>query len=222
MDETLQLPRTAPAGHQAVEPAVGVRRVLLDSGYSISAFFVSIPALVLVAVGVSLGASLLVLLAGFFVLMATMYLARGFAYAERVRLRSMKGIDDPAPAYASPRAGAGPLRRTLTILSDPQSWLDVAWSLTGWITATVAFSVVVTWWASAAGGLSYWYWERFIDFGPDNTTLAELLGLGEGRTPEIWLNLAIGIIALITLPLVTRLAAAMHAGLARMLLTSRA
>jgi hypothetical protein len=220
MDETLQLPRTA-ADRTAVERPVGVRRVLLDSGYSLSAFFVAIPALVLVTVGLALGAGLLVLLAGFFVLMVTMYVARGFAYAERARLRSLKGVDDPTPTYVVPSGGAGPLRRALTTLRDPQSWLDVVWALVGWVTATVAFAVTLAWWAAAAGGLSYWYWERFIDFGADNTTLAELLDLGEGRTPEIWLNLAIGVVALITLPLVTRLVAALHAGLARLLLTSR-
>jgi hypothetical protein len=220
MDETLQLPRTT-ARPTVVERPAGVRRVLLDSGYSISAFFLAIPALVLVTVGLALGAGLLILVAGFFVLMVTTYVARGFAYAERARLRSMKGVDDPTPTYAVSQAGAGPLRRALTALRDPQSWLDVVWALVGWVTATFAFAVTLAWWAAAAGGLSYWYWERFIDFGPNNTTLAELTGLGEGRTPEIWLNLAIGTFALITIPLATRLVAALHAGLARMLLTSR-
>ncbi|MCW2766014.1 MAG: hypothetical protein JWO11_1973 [Nocardioides sp.] len=221
MNETLQLPRAA-AARPATERPAGVRRVLLDSGYSLSAFFLAIPALVVVSVGLALGAGLLVLLAGFFVLMATTYVARGFAHAERARLRSMKGVDDPTPTYVVAREGAGPLRRALTSLRDPQSWLDVVWALVGWVTATIAFAVTLAWWAAAAGGLSYWYWQRFIDFGEDNTTLAELLDLGKGRTPEIWLNLAIGVVALITLPLVTRLVAALHAGLARLLLTTRA
>lgn len=219
MDETLRLPRT-PAPDRVSEPPTGVRRVLLDSGYAFSAFFLGIPALVLVTVGLAAGLGLLILLAGFFVLMVTAYVARGFAHAERVRLRSMKGFTDASPAYLRPREGAGPLRRALTPLGDPQSWRDLVWCLTGWITGTFAFAVTVAWWAAAAGGLSYWYWQRFIDFGPDNTTLAELLDLGEGRTPEIWLNLSIGIFALITLPLATRLVAALHAGLARLLLTS--
>jgi hypothetical protein len=201
-------------------PPTGVRRVLLDSGYSLSAFFLALPAVVLAAVGLALGAGLVVLLAGFFVLALTMHVARGFASAERSRLRSMKGCADPAPSYAVPVAGAGPLRRALTVLRDPQSWRDLVWSLTGWVTGTLAFALTLTWWAAAAGGLTYWSWERLIPYDEqDGTTLAELVGLGEGRTPETWLNLTIGIVALLTLPLVTRLAAATHAGLARMLLT---
>jgi hypothetical protein len=218
MNETLQLTRPA---RPVVETPFGLRRVLLDSGYGLSAFFIAIPALIVVAVGLALGLGLLVLLAGFLILLVTMYVARGFAHAERFRLRTMKGFDEPAPTYVVAPEGAGPLRRALTTLRDPQAWLDVVWALTGWITATVAFSVTLVWWAAAAGGLSYWYWQRFIDFGPDNMTLAELLDLGEGRTPELWLNLAIGVFALITLPLATRLVAALHAGFARMLLTSR-
>lgn len=224
----VRVPSWTDAGVTSVEvmerttpsPPTGARRVLLDSGYSVSAFFLALPAVVLAAVGLALGAGLAVLLAGFFLLALTMYVARGFASAERSRLRSMKGFADGAPSYVTPSATAGPLRRALTVLRDPQSWRDLVWSLTGWITGSLAFALTVTWWAAAAGGLSYWYWERFIPYDEqDNTTLAELIGLGEGRTPEIWLNLTIGIVAVLTLPLVTRLAAATHAGLARMLLT---
>lgn len=212
MDQTvLPLPRPT-----------GVRRVLLDSGYSLSAFFLAIPALVLVAVGLGLGVGLVVLLAGFFVLTATAYVARGFAHAERFRLRSMQGYAAPTPAYLVARPGDGPLRRAVTVLRDPRSWLEVVWALTGWVTASLAFALTLAWWAAAAGGLSYWYWQRFIDFDEDSVTLAELLDLGEGRTPEIWLNLTIGVVALVTLPLVTRLVAATHAGLARLLLATPA
>jgi hypothetical protein len=208
MDETEALPPT------------GVRRVLLDSGYSLSAFVIAVPGLVLGSVGLALGAGLVVLLAGFFVLQVTVHVARGFAVAERARLRWMKGLAAPAPSYAVAREGAGALRRALAVLADLQSWRDLVWLLVGWVTATVAFAVTLAWWAAAAGGLSYWVWERFIPYDEhDSTTLAELMGLGEGRTPEIWLNLSIGVVALVTLPLVTRLAAATHAGLARLLLT---
>ena len=51
-----------------------------------------------------------------------------------------------------------------------------------------------------------------------STTLAELLGFGEGRTPEIWLNLGLGAVALLTLPAVVRGVAAMHAGTSSALL----
>ena len=97
------------------------------------------------------------------------------------------------------------------------------WSLVGFVTGTVAFVVTVTWWAVAAGGLTYWFWQHWIPYDQaDNTTLAELIGLGEGRGPEIVLNLALGAFALVTLPLAVRLVSVVHAGLAGALLSSRA
>jgi hypothetical protein len=200
------------------------RRMLLDSGYNLSAFPLAIPALVLAAVGLSLGAGLLVLGFGLLVLTATAYVARGFAHLERVRLRNLVGRRVPVQVYVVARDGDGPLRRLLTPLRDPQSWLDMVWMLVGWVTATAAFALTLAWWATAATGLSYWVWERFVPRGTDadNTTLAELLGLGDGRHADVLLNVGIGLVALVTLPLVARLAAATHGGLAGALLTTRA
>jgi signal transduction histidine kinase len=108
-------------------------------------------------------------------------------------------------------------------LRDAQSWLDVLWCVVGLITGTIAFSLAVVWWAAAAGGLSYWFWQRWIPDGSDGTTgLADLLGFDGGRHDEIVLNLVIGAFALLTLPLVMRFAAALHGSLAHVLLSSRA
>lgn len=212
------LPVAAPG---ATRPS-GVRRVLLDSGYALSAFFLALPAFVLAVTLLATGLGLLVIVGGVLLLTLAVLVARGFARVERLRLRAMLGRPAATPDYLCPQAGDGFWRRMLTPLRDPQSWLDVVWSLVGLVTGTVAFAVTLTWWALAAGGLTYWIWERFIPFGEDNVTLAELLGLGEGRTPEIWLNLAIGAAALITLPLVVRLVAVVHGSLASVLLSSRA
>ena len=81
----------------------------------------------------------------------------------------------------------------------------------------------MAWWAAAAGGLTYWFWQRWIPEDSDGTTgLADLLGFGGGRHDEIVVNLVIGAFALLTLPLVMRFAAALHGGLAHLLLSSRA
>jgi signal transduction histidine kinase len=124
--------------------------------------------------------------------------------------------------YATAEPGAGWLRRCLTVLRDPQSWLDLVWCLLGFATAVVAASIAFAWWVAAVGGLTSWLWLRFVPLGPDSTTLAELLGLGAGRTPEAWLNTGLGLVALLTLPVVVRGAALLHAHLGGVLLSSRA
>ncbi|MEO3786303.1 sensor histidine kinase [Actinocorallia sp. B10E7] len=114
------------------------------------------------------------------------------------------------------------MRRVLTPLRDPQSRLDVVWSLVGLLTGTIAFSVAVAWWAAVGGGLTYWYWEPFLPVDGDGVTLASIIGLGEGRRPEIALHTGFGVFALLTLPWVMRAAALTHAGLAAALLCGRA
>jgi signal transduction histidine kinase len=222
MTDTLTHPMTQTTTAEPARPR-GVRRVLMDSGYAFSAFFLALPAFVLVTVDLSLGVGLIVLVGGVLLLWIGVMVARGFARFERVRLRGMLGKPAQTPAYLCPRPEDGFWRKALLPLRDPQSWLDVVWCLVGLVTGTLAFSLAVAWWATAAGGLTYWFWERWIPYDPDsNTTLAELLGFGEGRHNEIVLNLVIGAVAVITLPLVMRFAAAVHGGLAHLLLSSRA
>src|SRR5690606_7616126 len=78
------------------------------------------------------------------------------------------------------------------------------------------------WWAASLTGLTYWLWERWIPHSDDDERLAELLGLGDGRTADVALTTAIGVVALISLPFVVRAAAWLHGSLAGVLLNSRA
>jgi len=222
MTDTLTYPMTQTRTAEPARPR-GVRRVLMDSGYALSAFCLALPAFVLVVVGLALGAGLAVLVGGFLVVWLAVMVARGFARFERIRLREMLGKPAETPAYLSPRPEDSFWRKAMLPLRDAQSWLDVVWCLVGLVTATFAFVLTVVWWSAAAGGLTYWFWQRWIPYDPrENTSLAELLGFGEGRHPEGVLNMVLGAIALVTLPLVVRFAAAVHGGLAHLLLSSRA
>jgi len=208
---------------QATQQPRGVRRMLLETGYSLSAFPISLVAFVLVVVDLSLGIGLAVLIGGVLLLTVGVMVARGFARFERIRIQGMLGRDVATPAYLCARPGEGFWRRQLTPLRDPQSWLDVVWALVGLVTGTVAFSLAVTWWAGAGGGLTYWIWQRYLpENGPDDHDLAYYLGFGDGRTAEIWLNLAFGVFFLVTLPFAMRFAAQLHSSLATVLLGSRA
>jgi signal transduction histidine kinase len=198
------------------------RRVLLDTVYCLSALFVALPFFVLVVVGLALSAGLAVLVVGALVLVLTAYLARAHAFFERLRLQGMMRSAAPTPAYLEAPTDGGFWRRALTPLRDPQSWLDVLWSLVALATGTLAFAVAVAWWAGTLGGLTYWFWQRYLPDGPDDHELAYYLGLGDGRTAASLVDLAIGVVLLLTLPMVLRGVAVLHAGLATALLCSRA
>lgn len=203
-------------------PAGAVRRTLLDSGYALSAFLVALPAFVLAVVLLSLGTGLLVLVYGVLVLALAAIVARGFARFERARMRTMLGRAAPSPSYLRARPGDGLLRRTVTPLRDPQSWLDLTWSVVGLVTGTLAFAVTAAWWGAVLTGATYWFWQVWLPDGEDDGGLAELLGLGEGAVAESLLNAALGLVALLTLPFVVRFVAWLHSSLAWGLLCSRA
>lgn len=210
----------APASTSAPGAPSALRRVGLDTAYLLSAFPLAVVGFVLVVTGVALGVGLLVVWAGLGVLSATLLAARGLAHLERGRLRSLQLRPAPSPVYAVAPPDARVVRRVLTPLRDPQSWLDALWGLVGFVTGVVAFCVAVTWWAGAVGGVTYWFWQRWLP--EDDEGLAQLLGLGDGRVAESLLNLVLGLALALSLPWVLRACAATHAGLAAALLCSRA
>ncbi|HEY5419169.1 MAG TPA: sensor histidine kinase [Marmoricola sp.] len=198
------------------------RRLLRDTGYTLTAFPIALVAFVVAVVGLSLGAATLVIGVGFVVLAGTLVVLRGFAHLERLRLRSVRGRTSPVPSYAVARAGDSTVRRLFTPLRDAQSWLDLLWGVLGFATGTTAFAVTVAWWAGSFGGITYWFWQRWLPVDDGTETLASMIGLGVGREPEIWLNLGLGLAGLLLLPVVVRLMATMHASLSWVLLCSRA
>lgn len=201
-----------------------LRRVFVDTAYSLSAFLLAIPALAFVVAGIAGGLGAMVVAGlGLAILVGTAYVARGFAHVERLRLVGMLGVEAPQPSYLRGEAEDGGVRRFLAPLRDTQSWLEILWCVVGFVTACFAAALTIAVWAAVLGGLTYWFWQRYIPFDDaDNVTLAEILGLGHGRTPESLLYLGMGVVALIALPFVLRLATAVHAGTARVLLCSRA
>ncbi|WP_375000586.1 sensor histidine kinase [Aeromicrobium sp. CTD01-1L150] len=213
----VSLPRTAPVRRRGV-----LRRTVDDTAYAIATFPLCVAAFVLVLIGVVAGSALAWLLLGLPILALTAFVARGFAHVERLRLRSQQGRAAPIPVYLRSRPGDRRWRRILTPLRDPQSWLDILWCLLSFVTGMFVFVLAFSWWVVVANGFTYWFWQRWLPDGPGQQGLAELIGLGETRTAEIWLNTAIGLTALLLAPLVMRFAALLHASLADVMLSSRA
>jgi signal transduction histidine kinase len=197
-----------------------LRRLADDSVFVGSGWVLGLAGYVVFIAGICLAAGLVVLWVGIPVLAGTLVAARGLAHAQRHQLRSRLHRPAPTPRYLRPEPGASRVRRMLTPLRDPQSWFDLVWTLLAFVTGTVAFVVAVTWWAVALGGLTYWFWQRWLP--ETDGSLAELLGWGAGRQAESLVNLGLGVVAAVLLPFVLRLCAGLHGGVADLLLCSRA
>ena len=131
-----------------------LRRTLRESAYTLTAFPLGLASFVAVVVLVTVGIGTAVIVGGILVLVAGVWLARAVAQLERLRLRTMLDRDAAAPAYVAAGPDAGLVRRVFTPLRDPQSWLDVVWSLVSLVTGTFVFAVTLAWWAAVVNGLT--------------------------------------------------------------------
>ncbi|HST63809.1 MAG TPA: sensor domain-containing protein [Mycobacteriales bacterium] len=204
---------------QTLAPVAETRRrlrVAHSAGYVLTGFPIAVLAFVLLVTGVSLGLGTLVITIGLGVLAVTLGIAKAFAGLERVRLDALLGRRVPRPPYREPRGGV--IGRALSAGADPRRWLDLAHGLVGFPIAVASFVVTVAWFGAAVSGLSYVLWEWSLPRGADDQTLAELIGLGDGRAADILLTTGLGAVAALTLPWVVRGCAAVQAGVAWALL----
>ncbi|NJP31410.1 sensor histidine kinase [Micromonospora thermarum] len=97
-------------------------------------------------------------------------------------------------------------------------------ALVGFVLAVAGISLTAALLVTTLGlpvlaGTLYGAYDWAIPRGPDDQDLSQLLGMGDGTGARIFLNSAIGVFFLFTLPLVARACARLQAGLARSLLT---
>jgi Putative sensor len=90
-----------PGTHEVLGPSrsSAVRAVFLNSGYSLSAPFVALPAFVIVVTALTVGLGLVVLVGGLLLIWVAVMVARGFAQLERTRLSAMLGKTVGPPTY---------------------------------------------------------------------------------------------------------------------------
>ncbi|TDC39505.1 sensor histidine kinase [Micromonospora sp. 15K316] len=209
---------TVPAHQSKLAPTV-TRQLLHDSGYVLLGLPLALASFVVLLAGTVLGIGLMVTVIGLPVLAGTLYAARGLADIERLRLPSVLHQPRIRPHYRVAEPGASAWRRIFVPIADAQSWLDLAHGIFKLIVAVGTFVVTVVWWAGAVGGALYWAYDWALPHPPDETDLADLLGLGGSTATRVGLYTAIGAFFLITLPIVVRGCALLQASFCRAMLT---
>ncbi|MCV7298407.1 sensor domain-containing protein [Mycobacterium barrassiae] len=196
-----------------------LRQLAVDTGYLLAGFPLATAGFVVIVTGLSTGIGLLLVVVGLPVLTGTVLAARLFADIERLRILAVLHRPRIRPAYPTAQAGEGVWKRMMSPLVQTQGWLDVAHALLCFPIAVITFSVVVTWWTAAVGGTLTVLWDWSIPRGPDNVSLAELVGLGDSTFARITFQTVLGLLFLVTLPWMVRICAVSQAGFGRMLLT---
>ena len=226
----MTLPRTADEATESPAP----RRSLGAWAARIGRFLAySLLALLLGAIGFSLvlallsaGVSTVVVWVGLPILVAGVLAARGFAAAERALQSSILGTRLPTPLPKQAPAGAGPVRRMLTPLTDPQRWLDSLWVLVNFLLSLITFPLALAWTVGAVaivgGPVATLILENVLP--PEETSgLGTLLGVPEpyALPADVLMQFLAGLFFLLTVGPVVRGLTALHQGVARGLLSSR-
>lgn len=189
-----------------------------------------LPTLPLVLVGMtvvstlfSVGTGLLALVVGVPAVLAALYVSRGFGALELVRLEAAGRPRIARPVW--PRSGMTSLRAFLAPFVDGHYWLYLLHTMV--VNATVGvltWTVSFTWLVTGLGGVSYWFWSRWLPEPDPSTNLLDLVvgGGRPGATTVLGLRqgnsiayLVLGLILLATLPYLTRGLVAVHHWIAR-------
>lgn len=196
-----------------------MRRVLLDTRYTLVGLPTTLIGFVLMLAGFAAGLGTAVVWIGVPLLAGTLMLARGFADAERGWLSDVLKRPPVRPRYKPAPAGAGRFRRLVNPLTSGQSWLDLLHGIINLPFAIISFVLTVVFWAVPLAGLTWPIYGIITSQIPGNMELPELLGMGDGYWINSMFYVSIGLVFTLLMPFVIRGAALVRAGLGRALLT---
>jgi signal transduction histidine kinase len=202
-----------------------VRQLGVDTGYNLIGLVMGVVSFSLILTMLLTGIGTLIIFVGLPILALTMFIARGLGDLHRVSLRSVVRRPSPRPLYPAAPTTAGWFRRMINPILSSQSWLDVAAGLLDLPFAIVSFVLTVVWWSIALSGVTYvlYDWSLPVVDGVRGAAIngepaAEFIGLGNSTFARIGLYEVTGLVFLLTLPIVVRLAALSRAHINRALL----
>ncbi|SDS59302.1 Signal transduction histidine kinase [Brevibacterium sandarakinum] len=184
---------TQPHPHQAPDPTRSWwsrmwHNMGRDSVLVVPGFFISLIGFVVLITLFSVSIATFVIWIGALLLPLTLFVATGFANVSRARARQW-GVPIAEVVHRSRARG---FRGWIGAMAEGRRWLDLLFEAVFALPIRlVAFSVSVPWFLGALGGLTYFFWGRFLPEG--NTELIELIVAASNDTSLV--NLEFGTIA---------------------------
>lgn len=199
-------------------PRAGWRQMGRDLAYLLPGLPIAIASFAVLMMGFWLGVGLFLLaLLGLVVLVLTLGFARGFAAAERGRVRLMEGRRVGPAHYRAPVGS--PLARLVGYVRDPQLWRDFAHGLLVLPVRLFTWTLTVVW-SACSLIVTYPLWAWSLPRSDEDQGLASLVFGWADPLGDVVVNTAIGIGFLATLPYVLRGLATLESALAWALLTN--
>lgn len=184
---------------QAVERPGLVRRTLTSSLY----LFVAWPVhLAVFIINITLLSTALTFFLAPLAVPLLIGLAAGAAAVERRLVSSYLGLDAP-PMRRLGRAAQEPWTDyAVRVLKSPAVWLEVVWSLLAWFVSTITWVIAFAWWSIALTAITWPAYGWVIHGYNGNQDVADLLGAHSYLGASL-LTVGLGLVFLVTLPLVT-------------------
>ncbi|MGA0566184.1 sensor histidine kinase [Rathayibacter sp. KR2-224] len=169
------------------------------------------------------GVGMLVLIAGFFLVLAALYMARAYGNVTLALLEAAGQPRIPRPAW-NRKVGTGYLGRVFGPFANGHYWLYLLDAMLVQIgLATVTWGILIAWVSTAFGGVTYWIWAPFIPRDGQTVWTSRVVwewATHSNPTFDPILGDAVlygvtGIVFLFTLPFVTRGLVSVHWVVAR-------
>ncbi|GAA3865588.1 sensor histidine kinase [Leifsonia kafniensis] len=201
------------------------RGVPLELGFLLLTLPVVVIALSILSTVFFTGVGMIPIFIGLFIVVAALYIARGFGMFELARLTWAGQPKITPPAWQPRGVASTPMRALLGPLINGHYWLYLLHGMiVNFVVGLITWTLTVVWLSVGVGGITYWIWGRFTDNTDDNLWLNRVIldWMLPGNTirvdpfvGETLMYLAFGIIFLLTLPLVTHLFVRIHQGIAQ-------
>lgn len=200
-----------------------LRRALVDLGYLVSSFLLSVIGFALLVPTFAAGLGTLPVGIGVAILALSLLIARGFAEVERRSLPAVLGHSVARPHYPRSPQDAGFFRRLTAPLRAGQSWLDLLHGVLIFPVSVATTVVALVFSVATLGALTFpiygWIIRRAVD-SENYTDLPDILGLPNTHTAASLFYLAFGVVLALLLPFLLRACVLLRAQLGRLLLTT--
>ncbi len=174
------------------------------------------------------GTGMIFIVVGIFIVVASLFIARGFGMFELLRLRAAGFPPIAAPTWDRKAPTGGWFAKLVAPTIDGHYWLYLLHGMiVNPIVGIITWTITIVWTSISLGGLTYWFWQAFLPLDDRDWTLFRVLSRyfigGEGIDPRLGdsiLYLILGVVFAATLPLVTRGLTWVHYGIARGMLSA--
>ena len=173
----------------------------------------------------STGVGLVVLFVGLFLVVGALYAARGFGKFELMRLRWAGQMPIAEPRWNPRNEPVTALRAILGPLVNGHYWLYLLHGMVvNFVVGVVTWTVTIVWLSVGLGGVTFWIWGRTLPEDANQSSLHELILTwwapgtvlpGDPAIAENIFQFVLGVIFVLTLPLVSHLFVLLHNAIAR-------